>query len=166
MTDVLLTEGDRKEALSRVYAHAVAARAGYTTAVYDQDRDGVDLRIQAGGEMRPAIELQLKATVHLAASDDGHFRFPLKRRNYDLLCIETQTPRLLVVLDLPGDERRWMTISEDELVLRRRAYWLNLRGMDETTNATSVTVRIPERNVFDPESLQALMVQSSEGSIR
>lgn len=164
--DVLLTEADRKEALSRVYAHAVAARAGYITAVYDQDRDGVDLRIQAGGEMRPAIELQLKATVNLAATDDGYFRFPLKRRNYDLLRIETQTPRLLVVLDLPRDESRWMTITADELVLRRRAYWLNLKGMDETTNPTSVTVRIPEQNVFDPESLRALMVQSPEGSIR
>lgn len=166
MGDELLTEADRKEALSRVYAHAVAARAGYITAVYDQDRDGVDLRIQAGGEMRPAIELQLKATVNLAATDDGHFQFPLKRRNYDLLRIETQTPRLLVVLDLPRDESRWMTITEDELVLRRRAYWLNLKGMDETTNPTSVMVRIPEQNVFNPESLQALMVQSSEGSIR
>ena len=164
--DVLLTEADRKEALSRVYAHAVAARAGYLTAVYDQDRDGVDLRIQAGGEMRPAIELQLKATVNLAATDDGYFRFPLKRRNYDLLRIETQTPRLLVVLDLPRDESRWMTITADELVLRRRAYWLNLKGMDKTTNRISVTVRIPEQNVFNPESLQALMVQSPEGSIR
>lgn len=166
MGDALLTEEDRKEALSRAYAHAVAARAGYVTAVYDQDRDGVDLRIQAGGEMRPAIELQLKATVRLAASDDGHFRFPLKRRNYDLLRIETQTPRLLVVLDLPGDDSRWMTIGEDELVLRRRAYWLNLRGMDETSNQASVTIRIPERNVFEPESLQALMVQAREGRIR
>lgn len=164
--DVLLTEADRKEALSRVYAHAVAARAGYLTAVYDHDRDGVDLRIQAGGEMRPAIELQLKATVNLAATDDGYFRFPLKRRNYDLLRIETQTPRLLVVLDLPRDESRWMTITADELVLRRRAYWLNLKGMDKTTNRISVTVRIPEQNVFNPESLQALMVQSPEGSIR
>lgn len=164
--DGLLTGANRKERLSRVYAHAVAARAGYLTAVYDKDQDGIDLRIQAGGEMRPAIELQLKATVNLAATDDGYFRFPLKRRNYDLLRIETQTPRLLVVLDLPRDESRWMTITADELVLRRRAYWLNLKGMDKTTNRISVTVRIPEQNVFNPESLQALMVQSPEGSIR
>lgn len=164
--DVLLKEADRKEALSRVYAHAVATRAGYITAEYDQDRDGVDLRIQAGGEMRPAIELQLKATVSLAATDDGYFRFPLKRRNYDLLRIKTQTPRLLVVLDLPRDESRWMTITADELVLRRRAYWLNLKGMDETTNPTSVTVRIPKQNLFNSESLRALMAQSPEGSIR
>ena len=49
MTDVLLTIPDQEEALSRVYAQAVAARAGYLTANYDFDRDGVDLRIQAGG---------------------------------------------------------------------------------------------------------------------
>ena len=166
MTDELLTTPDRQEALSRAYAHAVAAQGGYVTAVYAEDRDGVDLRIQAGGAMRPALDLQLKATVNLIDSVDGHYRFPLKRRNYDLLRIDTQTPRLLVVLDLPKDERRWMRITTDKLVLRYRAYWLNLKGCEETTNRTSVTVRIPKRNIFDVESLQALMEQSREGNIR
>ena len=95
------------------------------------DRDGIDLRIQAGGTMRPALELQLKATVNLGEARDGCFHFRLKIRNYDLLRIETQTPRLLVVLDLPKCEEQWVTITEDELVMRRRAYWLNLRGFEE-----------------------------------
>ena len=116
--------------------------------------------------MRPALDLQLKATVNLRASDDGFFRFPLKKRNYDTLRISAQTPRLLVVLDLPEDEHRWMTITADELVLRHRAYWLSLRGFDETDNRVSVTVRIPKQNVFDVESLQTLMEQSRQGSIR
>lgn len=166
MADELLSTADRQEALSRVYAHAVAAQAGYITAVYAEDRDGVDLRIQAGGEIRPALDLQLKATVNLTASDDGHFRFPLKRRNYDLLRMNTQTPRLLVVLDLPRDEREWMIITVEQLVLRRRAYWLNLRGSDETSNRRTVTVRIPKRNVFEPGGLHALMEQSRQGRIR
>lgn len=165
MTDARLMTPDREEALSRVYALAVAARAGYATAVYGEDRDGVDLRIQAGGAMRPAIELQLKVTVNLGDPYDGHFRFPLKRLNYDLLRIETQTPRLLVVLDLPKDERRWMTITLDELVLRRRAYWLNLKGYEETANRSSVTVRIPAENVFNVENLHVLMKQSRRGRI-
>ena len=125
MIDALLTTSDREEALSRAYAHAVSAQAGYTTAVYGEDRDGVDVRIQAGGAMRPAIELQLKATINLGEpGGEGYFHFPLKLRNYELLRIQTQTPRLLVVLDLPRDETQWMTITSDELVLRRRAYWL------------------------------------------
>lgn len=166
MTDALLKGPDLQEALSRVYARAVAARAGYVTAEYEQDRDGVDLRIQAGGALRPALDLQLKATVNLVASDDGDFRFPLKRRNYDLLRIGAQTPRLLVVLDLPRDEHRWITVTTDELVMRRRAYWLSLKGADETTNRSSVTVRIPKQNVFNVEGLRALMEQSRQGRIR
>ena len=58
MTDRLLTSADQKASLSVVYAKAVAARAGYVTSVPDLDRDGVDLRIEAGGAMRPALDLQ------------------------------------------------------------------------------------------------------------
>lgn len=166
MTDTLLTAPDREEALSRAYAYAVAARAGYVTSIPDPDRDGVDLRIQAGGAMRPALDLQLKATINLSKLHEGRFHFPLKRRNYDLLRQPTQTPRLLVVLDLPRDEHRWMTITADELILRRSAYWLNLKGAEELDNRSSVTVRIPTGNLFTVEGLRALMDQSRGGTIR
>ena len=166
MTDMLLTVPDREEALSRVYARAVAAIAGYVTADTDFDRDGVDLRIQSGGAMRPALDLQLKATINLRASPGGHYRFPLNRRNYDLLRMETQTARLLVVLHLPRNEERWVTITAEELVMRRRAYWLNLRNCDATDNQSSVTVRIPMGNVFDVDNLRALMDQSRRGTIQ
>ena len=166
MNDRLLATADREEALSRVYARAVAASAGYVTAETDFDRDGIDLRIQSGGAMRPALDLQLKATINLTASPDGHYRFPLNRRNYELLRMETQTPRLLVVLDLPRKEERWITITTDELVLRRRAYSLSLSGYDATDNRSSVTVRLPMENVFDVASLRSLMDQSRRGAIR
>ena len=166
MTDALLTPMDRAEAISRVYVRAVAARAGYVTAECDFDRDGVDLQIRAGGAMRPAVDLQLKATVNLGNSADGHCRFVLKRRNYDLLCEETLIPRLLVVLELPSDEDRWITITADELILRRRAYWLNLKGYEKTDNRSTVTVPIPVTNVFDVDSMRSLMEQSRRGSIR
>ena len=163
--DSLLTIPDPEELLSKAYAHGVTARTGYVTAVYEKDRDGIDLRVQAGGDMRPALELQLKATVNLHDVGDDLVAFPLPRRNYDLLRIETQTPRLLVVLDLPGDSLQWMTITVDELVIRHRAYWLNLLGWDETDNETSVTVRIPKQNLFDVDGLKALMEQSRTGRI-
>ena len=166
MQDTLLTAADREEALSKAYAHSVAASAGYSTAIYDYDRDGVDIRIQAGGSMRPAIELQLKATINLGEPNNGFFHFPLKRRNYDLLRIETQTPRLLVVLDLPRDESQWMTITREELVLRRCAYWLDLRGQVERSNQDNITVYIPEGNLFDVLALTRLMEQSRRGRIQ
>ena len=86
-------------------------------------------------------------------------------KNYNDLRIFTQTPRLLVVLELPQDESQWMTVTAEELVLRRRAYWLSLQGHDEVAGQQSVTVRIPEHNVFDVKALQTLIEQSRNGEI-
>jgi len=73
---------------------------------------------------------------------------------------------LVVVLELPEDESRWMTVSSEELVLRRRAYWLNLqRGFDEIAGKQTVTVQIPEQNLFNVESLCELMERSRIGDI-
>ena len=165
-TDSLLTLRDEEELISIAYAHAVASRAGYVTAVYEKDNDGIDMRIQAGGLMRPGIELQLKATINLNAASDGSYRFELPVRNYDLLRIPTQTPRLLVVLDLPTDREQWMTITDDSLIIRHRAYWVNLFGYEETSNTRSITVQIPPQNVFDVQSLRNLMELSRQGSLQ
>ena len=77
--------------------------------------------------MRPIIQIQLKATVNLGPAKEGYFHFPLKQRNYELLRVPTSCPRLLVVLDLPKNSDEWLTITADELMMRRRAYWLSLR---------------------------------------
>ena len=166
LTNALLGNRDIEERLSMAYAHAVAARAGYITAVYDLDRDGVDLRIQAGGSMRPALDLQLKATINLGDPRNGVLNFRLPVRNHNLLCIPTQTPRLLVVLDLPRDDQQWMTVTTTELIIRNRAYWVSLSGRDETSNDESITVQIPVQNLFDVPNLQALMNQSRGGKIQ
>ncbi len=73
------------------------------TSTPELDRDSVDLRIQASGPQRPALELQLKATVDLGPPQTGELRFRLSIKNYDDLRTATQTPRLLVVLELPKD---------------------------------------------------------------
>ena len=64
-SDALLSVRDREEARSRAYVRAVAGFAGYVVSEADFDRDGVDLRIHAGGDFNPAIGLQLKATIGL-----------------------------------------------------------------------------------------------------
>ena len=166
MTATLLTGPDQQEGLSVAYVKALAARAGFSTAVPEPDRDSVDVRIMAGGPRRPALDLQLKATTDLAEAQDGFRRFRLRIKNYDDLRVETQTPRLLVVLDLPQDEAQWMTVTTEELVLRRRAYWVSLQqGHEEAASQETVTVRIPEGNVFDVATLQTLMERSRSGDI-
>ena len=58
-----------------------------------------------------------------------------------------------------------MTITEQELVLRRCAFWLSLAGYEEKPNRSSVTVQIPPENRFDVEGLHALMGLSRGGRI-
>jgi hypothetical protein len=163
--DGLLTEGDVESALSIAYVQAIAAEAGYTCGEPPgPDRDSVDLQVSAGGAMRPKLDLQLKATVRLTRHSDA-ISYPLKIKNYDDLRVETQTPRLLVVLDLPPERERWLSVSVEELVIRRAAYWTSLRGMPETTNINSVTIPIPAKNIFDVSALRGLMEQSRQGRI-
>ena len=165
MTGTLLMVPDQKERLSLVYVKALAARAGFATSVPEPDRDSVDLRIQAGGPRRPALDLQLKATDALGEPQAGFLPFRLKIKNYGDLRVETQTPRLLVVFELPRDKSRWMTVTAEELVLRRRAYWLSLQGHEEVDGRETVTVHIPEKNVFNVDALQALMERSRKGEV-
>lgn len=165
MTDALLTDADRKEALSRVYVHAVAARAGYTTANYDFDRHGIDLRIQSGKPNMHALEVQLKATTGLPSPANSEYRYPLESKNYRSLIEDSQTPQILVVLDLPKIEEDWMTISTKALVLRKCAYWVNLKGHPASTNTETVTISIPTANLLDVAALQNLMDRSRKGTI-
>lgn len=165
MTDALLAPTDREEALSRVYVAAVSAGAGYVTALMDFDRDGVDVQIRAGGSMRPALDIQLKATVNLCARGADEFRFELKRRNYDLLRQVTIVPRILVVLDLPKDEADWLSVTTEHLMMKRCAYWTSLAGMRETENAQSVTITIKNDHRFDVEGLKTLMERARTGGL-
>lgn len=97
----------------------------------------------------------------------GSRPFRLSIKNYNDLRLPTQTPRMLVVLELPEDESRWMTVTAEELVLRRRSYWLSLqqRQEEEVERRQTVTVHIPERNVFDVGALRKLMELSRTGEI-
>lgn len=164
-SDVLLTENDIESALSAAYVQAIAAEAGYTSGKPPEpDRDSVDIQIAAGGHMRPKLDIQLKASIRLAG-DGNKFAYPLKIKNYNDLRAPTQTPRLLVVLDLPKRRDQWLTVTVKQLIVRRAAYWVSLFGMPESKNETSVTVPIPVSNIFDVGALKALMEQSRSGRI-
>jgi hypothetical protein len=162
-----VTQNEQKQQLSVAYVHAVAARAGYTCQVQTVDEDSVDVLIGARGYAHhqavvrsPRIEVQLKATssLRLAAK---HLSFPLKRKNYDELRAPALIPRLLLVLLLPENPAEWLETSEECMISRRCAYWLSLLGMPETSNTSSVSVRLPRAQRFDVEQLQGLMQRVS-----
>ena len=67
------------------------------------------------------------------------------------------------MLDLPTEQSEWVTVTVDELVLRRCAYWLDLSGANALPEkAATTTVRIPERNLFNVEGLGRLMERARQ----
>lgn len=166
MPVAFLSAAERRMALSRAWARAVAAGAGYAAEDCDFERDGIDIRVFAAAAMRPALGLQLQAAADLGQPRGGAWRFPLKRRNFDLLRMPSQAPRLLVVLDLPEDESRWPIIARDAPAARLRAWWASLKDCEDKPNRISVTVKLPEDNAFDVEGLGRLMDRAREGAIR
>lgn len=167
VNDSLISTADREEGLSRAYVYAVATIAGYTFSEANLDRDGIDLRIHAGGFMSPAIGLQLKATIRLGEpGQDGNYRYDLCIEDYRRLIEPSQTPRYLVVLSLPEDENKWLGVSDDEFVIRHCAYWISLEGMGDSENSRTKRIRIPTRNRFDPDALRELIEQSRRRASR
>lgn len=164
----MLTEPNIKEELSNSYINTIAAINGFGCEFTRKDFDSIDVRITCNGYMEsdstirsPNLGIQLKATSSIDATD-GFFPFPLPIKNYDDLRSNTLEPRILVLLVLPDDKIHWINHSVDELIIRKCAYWLNLKGMPESTNTTNKTVNIPIDNVLSPEKLRELMVKISK----
>jgi hypothetical protein len=162
----MLPRNLRQEALSHSYVRTIAARAGVICGGTDNDF-GCDLILRAVvvydqqyWDSGPQIDIQLKSTTR-AEVRDGEVLYDLEVRAYNLLRQETGSrPRLLVLLVLPEDEAQWTSQSVEELILRRCAYWLSLRGAAPTTNQTTVRVAIPRANVFSPDALQRLLAEA------
>ena len=167
----MLTENKIKEEINLAYVLAVAATKSFSTEITRVDADSVDASIQYNGKLSdastlysPEIKLQLKATS-IANIVGSNIHFPLPVKNYNDLKARTATPRFLVVLCLSELKDDWLKHSADELVLKKCAYYLNLKGLPETTNETTVTVHIPLTNIFSPDALYDLMLKTSKEEI-
>ena len=95
-------------------------------------------------------------------SYDDFIHFPLPIKNYNDLKARSGTPRLLVVLLLTEEKQNWLRHSPDELVLKKCAYFLNLKDFPDSENETSVTVKIPLTNLFSPDLVYELMLKTSK----
>ena len=109
------------------------------------------------------LDIQAKSTINAVIKNDL-IKYDLDVKNYeDLREIWVGTPRILVLLALPEPESEWASFGEDQLILRRCAYWASLKGREPTTNQTSIRISIPLDNRFNTESLQQIMGQLRQG---
>ena len=159
----MVPQSQRQEALSRAYVRAIAARAGVTCADLFQDF-GADMILRDVAQQEhnfvedgPQVDLQLKSTTR-AEVRETEVRYDLDVRAYNWLRQQqVSQPRVLVLMVLPEDEARWLSQSLEELVLRRCAYWLNLRGAGPTTNQRTIRIKLPRANVFSSAAVRRLL---------
>ncbi len=152
---------DKESELSYAYLHAVAAQAGFACQVSARlcDNHGIDATVRVLEKLSPdsvltdfTIDIQLKATIQNLTEIDGRFSYSLPITQYDKLRSPfAANQKLLVILQLPENPSEWLTLGEEQLVMKRCAYWVSLRGASEVTGQKSTTVRVPRKNLLSPD---------------
>ena len=153
----------RKEQFSEAYVKAIAAVAGCAWAKPSVDDDSIDLTLSrrrmpgGGARQAPKLDVQLKCHAADMPADGDDLSFELSPKNYDdLRDPSVCSPRILVIVLVPADIAGWIEQTEAELVLRRCAYWLSLRGLPEG-KPSGKTVRLNRGNVFSARALEDIM---------
>lgn len=171
-----LTTNNIESELSYAYLHAVAAKAGVGCQVGSRhdDNNGIDALLTGwgpfpGGGYRNEVDIkvQLKATTQTPTVSNGKLSYYFKgiAQYNDLRCDTVSTPRILVVLFLPSNSDEWLSLDESALLLRKCAYWVSLRGAQESANDTGQTVYLPLTQRFEPTGLNNLLVALSRNDI-
>ena len=162
-----LSEQNVESELSYAYLHAVAAHASMSChgANRHQDNAGIDATITAWGPFlglpwrrEVDFKIQLKSTVQVLSLVNGKLTYFLDGANQyaDLTSERIATPRLLVVFCLPRTRNEWLNVDDQNLALRRCAYWVSLRGAPPSTNLSGQTVRIPPTQILNPDAMRAI----------
>jgi Domain of unknown function (DUF4365) len=155
-----------QEQFSKAFVLAVAALAGCSAAEPQPDVDSIDWTLSCRlSPRRPKLDLQVKSAINDVGSPEL-IHYPLKRKNYDdLILTNLLTRRPLVLVVLPPQPEAWLSVSPEQLVLRRCAYWCSLAGFPESANESSVTVHVARANLFDVAALTGLMQEINEGGV-
>lgn len=103
-------------------------------------------------------DFQLKCTTEWAIEGE-ELVYDLEAKTYNGLAARAATAgataAFLIVLCLPQNTDEWMSLNEDQLILRKCGYWYRVSGAP-STNTTSLRIRIPRRQVLNPSALTQL----------
>lgn len=157
----------QKERFSDAYLHAVASAAGYAVNPRPTDWVSIDWTIESHEKYEqrwfPTIDVQMKSTSSIQLDGD-YLSFPLEIKNHRELRGDLYgSPRILVMVHVPEDVEYWLQHSKEQLIVRHCGYWVSLREELESSNSSSVTVKIPRQNQFTVDALQSMMLRVGNG---
>lgn len=152
---------------AEAFVSSIASAAGFEVYRPHGTGQGVDLGIYRPGPNvhgtplpSQTIYFQVKSWSVGDVSSDGKFHYPLKVAAFNYLTANHSTPHYLALCLVPADHLHLADAGHDQLICRRAAYWLSLRGERAVTNAhpdSSRTVLVPRRHLLTPGTLRALV---------
>ena len=144
--------------LSMAYVLAVVHRAGWRLSFPYRDDHGIDGTLEAPLTGMSRVDFQLKATTRydIQGSD---IAYDLRVEDYNRLLATDDLPRILILFLMPDDPDEWLSYTEEELCLRKCAYWASLMGLQHSSNVSSQRVHVPLANRFHPNGLQSMFNQ-------
>jgi hypothetical protein len=160
-----MTEEQIKAALSQHFLQMIASRRGFKCGKPEPDH-GCDLTItkvvtfEQNGRARYidsgySVDVQLKCTCEAQIIREGtEVRYDLEVKTYNDLVYRRNsgalTPLILVLLVLPDEPDQWLTVTAENMIVRRSAYWfMPALGAEATENKATIRIHIPIGNAVD-----------------
>lgn len=160
-----------EESLSIAYSTAVLAKSGLSINYIDEDY-GTDISVRDIQkyenqfiDMGAIFDCQLKASINWINEAD-HIVYDMKVKAYNKLVLQNKkstTPIFLILLCLPKEEKEWIGITTDELMLRNCCYYFFING-HLSDNTDQVRIRIPKINKFHPNEITSLVKHIESGA--
>jgi Domain of unknown function (DUF4365) len=163
----MISEAHIKENLSRSYVQAVAAKAGVNIEIdgrsHDYGFDGSFHQVVLIGDKWAdsgiSLDFQLKAST-CCSFEQNSVSYEMDVSTYNSLSNRSERPRatpaILILLALPKDPESWLSLNEEQLVLRHCCYW-EVMPSGGTSNQRSITIRIPREKLLTPERLSQMI---------
>ncbi len=112
------------------------------------------------------LELQVKSTTKDGINESKEIiKYPLKVKNYNDLIDRKRnfsTTLLLVLFILPTDIKKWVEMNQEELMIRKCAYWFFPENETESTgNESTKTITINKRNLLSIDNFNQLFEKYS-----
>jgi hypothetical protein len=161
-----MTEDKIKEALSNNYVSCIANKLGFRLVKWEGE-SGVDFKIMYNLKRKMpngktayvdspyTCDIQLKATTTKSIEiKRKKIIYKLRAKNYNDLIYRKQigyTPLILILFILPEEEKAWVRVLQDKLILSKNAYWFypSITEIKEVTNESSKTITIPLAQKLD-----------------
>ena len=150
-------ESWHKEEFSRAYLLAVATRGGFTLAVWNVDKDGVDATLRRGGLM---VDIQLKCTRSPRGGND-YYTYDLDVPTYDKLRdAQRSAPGYMALMIVPQDINLWLMHEPEKLLMSCHAYWARLQDEAAPRGVRTTAVKIPRTQQLNTSALEQMFKDS------